>query len=153
MVAWLFLGSTGDRAFLRLYKLIKMIKFELMETYSMARLPVSKATFNEILKKLIDAGYEGDYAEKDFIDMQRIRLVRQEETSIHPRHYCEKCGTAFCGIIISNNNTQAIEIDCKHKVFSEGAGERTWRCSKCGRFGCDNFHWATSVFRQKCALE
>ena len=123
------------------------------ETY--AKLPVSKATFNEILKTLIDAGYEGDHFEKDFIDMDGFRLVRQEETTPEPRWYCKKCGTGFCGIEVNpvaDDSKFAIQINCKHKVFSKGS-DPLWHCSKCGKQGCDNFHWATSLIQQKCALE
>jgi hypothetical protein len=67
----------------------------LRTTHTLATLPVSKETYNEIKSKLVEAEYQHTFIKTgsgEMIDMQGIALVEEVEV---PEKECVRCGCAF----------------------------------------------------------
>ncbi len=63
-------------------------------TYTLAAVPVSQATFNEVTRVLKDAGteYPFDSLNPERIDMNGLCLVVDKETEDHTVERCRHCG-------------------------------------------------------------
>lgn len=50
-------------------------------TYTYVKLPVSEAVFEEIKKKMEEAGYQSSFVDADCIDMHGIAIVKEDQSS------------------------------------------------------------------------